>query len=111
MDAVCRATADGAVWIGHMRPALDDRPSFKVPAAIALAGHATALPECPATAEGAWQPVRYVERDRIGYLHFDFYNGAMSTADCRRLLDAYHPYARRSACRCARTRPERSWRS
>ena len=25
----------------------------------------------------------------MGYLHFDFYNGAMSTDQCRRLLDAY----------------------
>ncbi len=94
-DAVCRATADGAVWIGYLRPALDDRPSFKVPAAVALAGHAAALPERPATAEGAWQPIRYVERDRVGYLHFDVYNGAMSTADCARLLHAYRQAAAR----------------
>ena len=29
----------------------------------------------------------------MGYLHFDFYNGAMSTDQCRRLRDAYQ-YAR-----------------
>jgi putative two-component system protein, hydrogenase maturation factor HypX/HoxX len=30
-----------------------------------------------------------VERDEVGYLYFDFYNGAMSTAQCRRLREAY----------------------
>ena len=37
-------------------------------------------------------------RAGVGYLHFDFYNGAMSTDQCRRLLEAY---------RHARSRPTR----
>jgi len=33
--------------------------------------------------------IRYEESGSVGYLHFDFYNGAMSTAACQRLLAAY----------------------
>ena len=37
----------------------------------------------------SWREIRYVERNQVGYLYFDFYNGAMSTEQCRRLRDAY----------------------
>ncbi|MDE2118493.1 MAG: enoyl-CoA hydratase/isomerase family protein, partial [Betaproteobacteria bacterium] len=37
--------------------------------------------------------IRYEEADGVGYLYFDFYNGAMSTELCRLLLAAY-----RKAC-------------
>ena len=42
--------------------------------------------------------IRYEEADGVGYLHFDFYNGAMGTAACERLLAAYE---------AARMRPTR----
>jgi putative two-component system hydrogenase maturation factor HypX/HoxX len=36
-----------------------------------------------------------MEQDAVGYLHFDFYNGAMSTGQCEALLRAYrHACAR-----------------
>ena len=91
--AVCRATVDGAVWITHLK-----RPGhFKLPAAraLALAGHELAVPEvpapihAPALAGRTFREIAYTERRGVGYLHFDFYNGAMSTDQCRRLLDAY----------------------
>ena len=40
-----------------------------------------------------WREIAYTEHDGVGHLRFDFYNGAMSTDQCRRLLDAYR-YAR-----------------
>jgi putative two-component system hydrogenase maturation factor HypX/HoxX len=40
-----------------------------------------------------YREIRYEERAGVGYLHFDFYNGAMSTGQCRRLREAYE-YAR-----------------
>jgi putative two-component system hydrogenase maturation factor HypX/HoxX len=40
-----------------------------------------------------FRELAYEEHAGVGYLHFDFYNGAMSTDQCRRLLDAYR-YAR-----------------
>ena len=40
-----------------------------------------------------FREIAYEERRGVGYLRFDFYNGAMSTEQCRRLLEAYR-YAR-----------------
>ncbi len=88
-QAICRATVDGAVWIGHLRDPESEHP-FKLPALQVLGDPARALPE----AEG-YEEIRYRERDGIGYLHFPFYNGAMGTAQCRRLLDAYLQACRR----------------
>ncbi|MDJ0944394.1 MAG: hydrogenase maturation protein [Kiloniellales bacterium] len=97
-EAVCRATADAAVWIGHLRPVPDGEPSFKRPATLALGPEASRLPERPPVVgmDGVgWQPIRYREEGAVGYLSFDFYNGAMSTAGCRRLLLAYRQAAAR----------------
>jgi putative two-component system hydrogenase maturation factor HypX/HoxX len=47
-----------------------------------------ALPVLPA-ASRTWQDIRYEEEGGVGFLHFDFYNGAMSTAECLRLRDAF----------------------
>jgi putative two-component system hydrogenase maturation factor HypX/HoxX len=88
--ALCRATVDGAVWIGHVK-----RPgSIKLPATVAFAAECAAVPEM--SLEGwfaadypTWQDIRYEEADGIGFLHFDFYNGAMGTRQCERLRDAF----------------------
>jgi putative two-component system hydrogenase maturation factor HypX/HoxX len=94
---VCRATVDGAVWITHLK-----RPGhFKLPAvrALELAGIALDAPEidvpvhAPIPEGHTWREIAYTEHAGVGYLEFDFYNGAMSTAQCRRLLEAYR-YAR-----------------
>jgi putative two-component system protein, hydrogenase maturation factor HypX/HoxX len=93
--AVCRATVDGAVWISHLK-----RPGhYKLPAvrALGLAGASLDVPELEAPRSGdTFREIAYEERRGVGYLHFDFYNGAMSTDQCRRLLEAY---------RSARERP------
>jgi putative two-component system hydrogenase maturation factor HypX/HoxX len=99
--AICRATADGAVWVTHLKRHQDGEASFKLPAtrALALAGCPVDAPEVPAgvhapiPAGHTWRELAYEERGGVGYLHFDFYNGAMSTEQCRRLRDAYR-YAR-----------------
>lgn len=88
-DAVCRATVDGGVWIGHLRRA--GRDALKLPAATVL-GEAR-LAGIPLVA-GA-EDIRYEERDGVGYLHFPFYNGAMSTRQCERLRVAYEEATRR----------------
>ncbi len=77
--ALAVATQDGAVWIGHMRAKGD---AFKLPARMVLP--ADGLPEVE-----AYPDIRYEEVGDVGYLHFAFYNGAMSTDQCRRLLTAY----------------------
>ena len=43
----------------------------------------------PIPAGHTFRDVWYEEKGQVGYLHFDFYNGAMSTEQCRRLRDAY----------------------
>ncbi|MGE5336357.1 MAG: hydrogenase maturation protein [Gemmatimonadota bacterium] len=84
-DGVLRATNDGAAWIGHCRRA-DVDGAFKLPIALAFPEEFGCLPQvdCPELGE-----IRYEERGDVGVLHFDFYNGAMSTAQCERLLAAY----------------------
>ncbi len=88
--AICRATTDGAVWITHLKPILTEERSFKRPAISALGPEAEELPELPEPAEGeTWREIIYEEAEGVGYLHFPFYNGAMSTEQCRRLEAAY----------------------
>ena len=90
-DAVLRATRDGSVWIGHVRR-VDRDDGFKLPAALAFPEQAAALSEFPiavdASGTSGWREIRYESRGDVGYLHFDFYNGAMSTAQCQRLTAA-----------------------
>ena len=48
--AICRATADGAVWIAQLRrrPVPGGPKTFKLPATLALAGSLDGMPEVPA---------------------------------------------------------------
>ncbi len=94
--AVCRATRDGAVWIPQLRPRrTPGGPStFKRPAVHALGGLLPPVPEIPAPLETPagrhiWSDIRYEQEGEVGFLWFTFPGGAMSTADCRRLLRAY----------------------
>ncbi|MGP3689938.1 hydrogenase maturation protein [Streptomyces sp. IBSNAI002] len=98
--AVCRATADGAVWIPELRarrtPGGPAAP--KLPATVALAGRLPVLREHPAplhtdARRNTWSDIGYREEGQTGFLSFAFPGGAMSTAHCRRLLEAY-----RTAC-------------
>ena len=97
--ALLRATADGAVWLGHLKR----QGGFKLPATLAFATEVTGVPESPLngfwTADhDTWQDIRYAEQDHVGFLHFEFYNGAMGTQQCHRL---------RAAFEWAQTRPTR----
>jgi putative two-component system hydrogenase maturation factor HypX/HoxX len=98
--AVCRATKDGAVWIPEVRRRRGpgQPPTFKLPAVQALGDRLPPLPElaapCCADPSGrTWTDITYREEGSVGFLSFSFPGGAMSTAQCRRLLDAY-----REAC-------------
>lgn len=89
-DAVLRATRDASVWIGHVRRA-DHAHPFKLPAALAFAAEAASLPELT-DAQPACPDISYRESadGRIGFLAFEFYNGAMGTPECERLTAAVH---------------------
>lgn len=125
--AICRGTVDGAVWITHLK-ARDEEDlcglallhkvqggcelceadlcaasDIKLPAVQALGAAGRRLPssDLPIHAPRDHQTFReitYTERDGIGMIVFDFYNGAMSTQQCYRL---------RNAILFARTRPTR----
>jgi putative two-component system protein, hydrogenase maturation factor HypX/HoxX len=97
--ALLRATVDGAVWIGHVKRS----GAIKIPAALAFPQQAAAVPEAPLAGwwrapEPTWQDIAYEEQGAVGLLHFEFYNGAMSTAQCERL---------RAALQWVRARPVR----
>jgi putative two-component system hydrogenase maturation factor HypX/HoxX len=94
-DALLRATVDAAVWIGHVRRS-DAPDSVKLPTALAFAEEVAAatdltdwmLPLDAADNGETWRDIRYALEDGVAYLHFDFYNGAMSTSQCGRLVEA-----------------------
>ena len=88
-NALLRATVDGAVWIGHVKRA----GSFKLPAVQAFEREASDLQEMQLdswwrTKHLTWQDIAYEEDELVGFLHFEFYNGAMSTVQCKRLQSA-----------------------
>ena len=87
-DALARATRDGAVWIGHVReeglPGGAERADLKLPATQVFGAESGSLP----VADG-YQPICYEEDGPVGFLHFGFYNGAMSTQRCEALRAAY----------------------
>lgn len=98
--AVCRATRDGAVWIPELRPRRGpgQPPRFKLPAVSALGDRLPPLPEhalprLPEARRWTWSDIHYREDGTVGFLSFSFPGGAMSSEQCRRLLDAY-----REAC-------------
>jgi putative two-component system hydrogenase maturation factor HypX/HoxX len=94
---------DGAVWVTHLKASLDAARPFKLPATTVLHGRLTGVPEHHVALDApadfvTWRDLRYEERGAVGILHFPFTNGAMSTANCMRLLDAFD-FARRRPTR------------
>ena len=92
--AVCRATVDGALWIGHLKHKQDTQSTFKLAATLALQDHLAEVPEIPddpfcKQSGMTYRDIWFEEKNEVGYLHFDFYNGAMDTAQCERLRDIY----------------------
>jgi putative two-component system hydrogenase maturation factor HypX/HoxX len=101
--AILRATRDGAVWITHLKPASSEEPRLKLPAAMVLGERIAGVPHAPLAPDASidvptWRPIRYEENGAVGWLHFPFYNGAMSTTQCEALA---------AAVRSARERPIR----
>ena len=92
--AVARATADGAVWIGHLRDPGSEHP-FKLPATFVLGAQVADLPTIPLDSPAGYREIRYEEADGVGILHFAFYNGAMGPGQCKRLLAAYREALKR----------------
>lgn len=58
--AVCRATADGAVWIGQLRRKAPE-PTLKLPATMVLAGRLDAVPEAVPHDRETYRDLWYAE--------------------------------------------------
>jgi putative two-component system hydrogenase maturation factor HypX/HoxX len=116
--SVCRATVDGAIWIGHLKPELESgAKGIKLPAtfvlkdlmpkAVAAASAFKGLLskniskairhiDCDYTKPGRELPcqeVWYEQEADVAYLYFPFHNGGMSTEQCRLLLSVYQHVA------------------
>jgi putative two-component system hydrogenase maturation factor HypX/HoxX len=92
--AVLVGTGDGSVWLGHLRA---DDPThgvngIKLPATTLLGARLRGIPDSPLPvgiepeSPAAYRQVRYRRSGAVGWLAFDFYNGAMAPGHCRRLL-------------------------
>jgi putative two-component system hydrogenase maturation factor HypX/HoxX len=84
--AVCLGTIDGAVWISHLR----EPHRFKLPATYVLKDRLKGvrerrIPLYVEPSEPTFKEITFLKEGRVGYLGFDFYNGAMSAEQCIRL--------------------------
>ncbi len=92
-NAICVATCDASLWIQCLKT--KEEATIKLPAAIVLGKKINDIPAFPINIfEGnlsskTFREIWYEEYNTVGYLHFDFYNGAMSTELCIRLKDAF----------------------
>jgi putative two-component system hydrogenase maturation factor HypX/HoxX len=117
--AICIGTIDGAVWISHLKAKDETKAhealcrlaqagigcelcdaefcviaGIKLPATQVLGPLLRGVPDLPLPIDApadhrTFREIVYTEEDEVGYLSFDFYNGAMSTSQCTRLRDAF----------------------
>lgn len=90
--AVCKATADGAVWIrAAKRKYGAAKACIKLEASRVLDSIARERRRplrLPSVDSGTCAEIYTRESRGVGYLYFDFYNGAMNTEQCRALRQA-----------------------
>jgi putative two-component system hydrogenase maturation factor HypX/HoxX len=89
--AICMATGDGAIWITHLQA--EEEGAVKLPATMAMGEQSKGIAKhelSPFTSEvyQSFREINYEEEGPIGYLSFDFYNGAMDADQCDRLRNA-----------------------
>jgi putative two-component system protein, hydrogenase maturation factor HypX/HoxX len=106
--AICVGTVDGAIWISHLKAkevascfvqaqtGAEPHPiaGIKLPATQVLGSSLRGVPQMPLPIDApadhrTLREIVYTEEDEVGYLSFDFYNGAMSTSQCYRLRNAF----------------------
>ncbi len=88
--AVLVKTCDGALWIRQMTEIRDGMRQIKLPATYVLKSRIKGVKErrIPLYVEPSrptFKEITYYQKDRVGFLAFDFYNGAMSSDHCMRL--------------------------
>lgn len=91
-EAICIGTLDGAVWITHLRR--KDKHAIKLPAVRVLPQKLSEnlkeeeLKPWESVDFQTYKEISYYEERDVGFLEFNFYNGAMSSEQCQRLLEA-----------------------
>lgn len=90
--AICIGTRDGAVWISHLKER--HTPGIKLPSAYVLKDRLKGvreerLPLFVDPKTETFKEVTFFQRDEVGYLGFDFHNGAMGAQQCVRLKYAF----------------------
>jgi len=90
--AICITTIDAAIWITHLKPNLPN--SYKLPCTVVLKEKLKGIYESriPLLLEEnleTFKEIYYEQKNEVGYLYFDFHNGAMSIEQCVRLKYAY----------------------
>ncbi|NTS75524.1 hydrogenase maturation protein [Catenovulum sp. SM1970] len=100
-SAICRATTNGAVWIGHLRKQSTDKADkIKRPAKDVVADLLPADLPCyqidytKAGKQKPHQEVWFEIKADAAYLHFECHNGAMSTLQCQQILEVYQHLAK-----------------
>ena len=89
--AICIASYDKAIWLTNLKR--NREGAIKLPSTIALRDKSEKIRPLRISpfedVRGAtFQEIRFVKEEEVGYLYFDFYNGAMDTEQCYRLRDA-----------------------
>ncbi|HEV7963740.1 MAG TPA: enoyl-CoA hydratase-related protein [Actinoplanes sp.] len=76
--SVLVGTGRGSVWLGYLK----QPGGVKLPATMVLRGRLRGIPQAQV---GPYPQVGYARQGDIGVVTFRFYNGAMSTRQCRQL--------------------------
>ena len=84
--AICIGCIDGAVWVSHLK----EPNKFKLPATYVLKERLRGVKEVRIPLHVnpnlvTFKEITFEKKGRIGFLGFDFYNGAMSSQQCIRL--------------------------
>ncbi len=90
--AICIGTRDGAIWISHLKERKNN--SIKLPATYVLKDRLKGVREdrLPLFVDPmleTFKEITFYQRDEVGYLGFDFHNGAMGAHQCVRLKYAF----------------------
>lgn len=86
-EAICRACKDGLVWIKQMKLApTKGRKYYKLPAMRVVNTQLNINRQLPHIESTVQSDIKVDFKGQTAYLHFDFYNGAFSTEQCRALL-------------------------
>ncbi len=90
--AICVATRNESIWIRQLKE--DVNGAIKLPATLALQNKLRGFTEIinkpfDVSTSSTWQEIRFGQEGEVGFLHFDFYNGAMGTEQCLKLKDAF----------------------